>query len=239
MKKNKISILILGMFFIVFSQLSFSQLVNPVVSITGSVMDAVTRQPITAIMIVTNENGKRINATRSNGADNGYYYLTSLKPGKKYTITVSSRYYLKEKYTFQINKGYRYTELSHDFLVMPLNVGAQIPLSFAPFELNKSKLRYGADYVLDGIKGTMLNNKSVRFQIICYPDMDGDAAHNLELTTERAQSIKKYLVANGIDASRIEIKGNKRTDPKNPPPKKKRAKGKRYIGTTYIKIIAI
>ena len=239
MKKNKISLLLIGFFLISFSQLILAQLVNPVVSITGSVMDAVTRQPITAIMIVTDENGKRINATRSNGTDNGYYYLTSLKPGKKYTITVSSKYYLKEKYTFKIDKAYKYTELSHDFLVMPLTVGAEIPLAFAPFELNKSKLRYGADYVLDGIKGTMLNNKNVKFQIICYPDMEGDPKHNLELTKARAESIKKYLVANGIDASRISIKGNKDVDPKNPPPKKKRAKGKRYIGTTYIKIIAI
>lgn len=239
MKKNKIKIILIGVFILLFSQLSFSQLVNPVVSITGSVMDAVTKQPITAIMIVSDENGKRINATRSNGADNGYYYLTSLKPGKKYTITVSSRYYLKEKYSFKINKAYRYTELSHDFLVMPLTVGAEIPLAFAPFELNKSKLRYGADYVLDRIKGTMLNNKNVKFEIICYPDMKGNPENNLKLTTARAESIKKYLVANGIDASRISVKGNRDVDLKNPPPERKRAKGKRYIGTTYIKIVSI
>ncbi len=239
MIKNKINILIFGILFFGFSQLSQSQLVNPVVSITGSVMDASTRQPVTAIMIVTNEKGKRINATRSNGSDNGYYYLTSLKPGRKYTITVSSKYYLKEKYTFVIAKAYKYTELSHDFLIMPLVEGAEIPLSFAPFELNKAKLRYGADYVLDGIKSTMLTNPNIKFQIVCYPDANGNVSHNQQLTLERAKSIQKYLVANGIDISRISVKGNKRTDPKNPPPKKKKAKGKRYIGTTYIKIVEI
>jgi outer membrane protein OmpA-like peptidoglycan-associated protein len=239
MIKNNFSIFIFGLLFLAFSQFSHSQLVNPVVSITGSVMDAVTREPVTAIMIVTNEKGKRINATRSNGTDNGYYYLTSLKPGKKYTITVSSKYYLKAKYTFEIAKTYHYTELSHDFLIMPLMEGAEIPLSFAPFELNKAKLRYGADYVLDGIKSTMLTNPNIKFQIVCYPDVDGNPSHNEKLTKERAQSIQKYLVANGIDALRISIKGNKRVDSKNPPPKKKKAKGKRYIGTTYIKIIEI
>lgn len=237
--KIKMNIMLLLIVFLLSNAFAAAQLVNPVVSITGSVMDASTRQPITAILIVTNEKGKRINATRSNGTDNGYYYLTSLKPGKTYTITVSSKFYLKEKYTFTIDKTYRYTELSHDFLVMPLKKDAVIPLSFSPFELNKSKLRYGADYILENIKGTMLNNPNVKFEIICYPDSDVDPARNLKLTTERAESIKNYLVMNGVDASRIRVKGNKRVDPNNPPPKKKRAKGKRYVGPTYIKIIDI
>jgi len=236
---KKISILILGVLFFTLSEAAFSQLVNPVVSITGSVMDAVTKQPVTAIMIVTNEEGKRINATRSNGSDNGYYYLTSLKPGHKYTITVNSKYYLKETYEFEISDAYKYTELSRDFLIMPLDKGVEVPLSFAPFELNKSKLRYGADYVLENIKSTMQNNPNVKFEIVCYPDSENDKTENAQITSERAESIKNYLVANGIDVARINTKGNKNVDPNNPPPKKKKAKGKRYIGTTYLKIIEI
>jgi len=239
MLMKKISILFLGVLFFTLSEASDAQLVNPVVSITGSVMDAVSKQPITAIMVVTDETGKRINATRSNGSDNGYYYLTSLKPGKKYTITVSSKYYLKEVYEFEISDAYKYTELSKDFLILPLDKGVEIPLSFAPFELNKSKLRFGADYVLESIKSTMTNNPTVKFEIICYPDDENNGSENFVLTEERAQSIQKYLTANGIESSRITIKGNKQVDPKNPPPKKKKAKGKRYIGTTYLKIIEI
>jgi len=227
-------------FVMIFSGLySYSQLVSTVISITGSVYDASTRQPISAIMIVTDETGKRINATRSNGTDNGYYFITGLKPGKKYTLTISSKFYLKETYEFEITDAYRYTELSRDFLVMPLQKDALIPLSFPPFELNKSRLRYGADYVLDGIKGTMLNNPNVKFEIICYPDSEADKNENATLTAERAGAIAKYLIANGVDKSRISTKSNKSVDPNNPPPKQKKAKGKRYIGSTYIKIIDV
>ncbi len=239
MIKLKLNIVLLLIVFLFANAFTTAQMINPVVSITGSVMDASTRNPITAILIVTNEKGKRINVTRSNGLDNGKYFLTGLKPGKTYTITVSSKFYLKEKYTFTIAETYKYTELSHDFLVMPLKEGAMIPLSFSPFELNKSKLRYGADYVLENIKGTMLNNPNVKFEIVCFPDSDVDPSGNLRLTKERAEAISKYLVMNGIDASRISVKGQKHTDPNNPPPKKKRAKGKRYVGPTYIKIIDI
>ena len=235
-KKMKSNIGIFILLFVITGSVSHAQLVNPVVALTGSVIDAVSKDPITAIMVVTDESGKRVNATRSNGAENGNYYITSLKPGHKYTVTVSNTYYLKEKYEIEISNTYQYTELSHDFLIVPLAKDTKIPLTVPPFELNKSKLRYGADYVLENIKSTMAHNPNVKFEIFCYPDNDDNPAENETLTRERSKSIEKYFIAQGIDASRITTGNSKKTDPLNPPPTKMKAKGKRYIGTTYIKI---
>ena len=81
---------------------------------------------------------------------------------------------------------------------------------------------------------TLLYNAKVKFEIVCFPDNDYDKAFNKKLTQERCESLKQYFMKSGVDESRITLKGNDKTDPENPPPTASQAKGKRYIGTTYI-----
>ncbi len=239
MKIIKKSFLIMTLAVVVFFfniNISSSQLVETVVAITGSVLNSVTREPVTAYLVVLDENGKRVNATRSNSAENGYYYITSLKPGHKYTINISQPNYFKEKFEIEIANTDKYTEISRDFLVTPIQKGIDLPLTISPFELNKSKLRFGSEYLLSDIISTLNNNSGIKVDIICYPDNNVDKTENQKLTEERAKSLKAFLIENGINESRINIKPNSTTDPQNPPPTEKRAKGKRYIGSTYIRV---
>jgi outer membrane protein OmpA-like peptidoglycan-associated protein len=222
--------------FLAFGLEAQSQLINPVVAITGSVYDAVTKDPVSTFIVILDENGKRINATRSNASENGYYYISSLKPGHKYTLVISQASYLKEKHDIIIPEAGRYTEISKDFLVKPIAKGTKIPLTVPPFELNKSKLRYGFEDILDDMKKTLINNPDVKFEILCYPDDMDDPKENQKLTEDRATSLKNFFVTSGIDSNRITISGSVSADPNNPPPKKLRAKGKRYIGPSYIMI---
>lgn len=237
MKIIEKSLIYLTIILFLFSiNISSAQLVGTVVAVTGSVFNSVTREPVTAYLIVLDENGKRINATRSNSAENGYYYITSLKPGQKYYITISQPNYFKEKFEIEIANTDKYTEISRDFLITPIQKGIDLPLTISPFELNKSKLRFGSEYLLNDIISTLQNNPEIKVDIICFPDNNNDKNENQKLTEERAKSLKTFLIENGISETRINIKSNSSTDPKNPPPVEKRAKGKRYIGSTYIRV---
>ncbi|MDP2363870.1 MAG: hypothetical protein Q8M94_08885, partial [Ignavibacteria bacterium] len=81
------------------SQLTAQQnLVNPVVAVTGSVFNAITHEPVTVFLLVVDETGKKVSATRSNSAENGYYYIPSLKPGRKYFVIINQPEYCKEKF---------------------------------------------------------------------------------------------------------------------------------------------
>lgn len=210
-----------------------AQLVGPVVSLTGNVFNEVTRQPVTVFLVVFDESGKRVTATRSNSAENGYYYITGLKPGNKYKIGIKQKDYFAEEFILEIANTDKYQEISKDFLVKPLEKNIALRLSVPPFELNKSKLRYGIELYLNEYISTLKANPTVKIQISCYPDDMENPQENLKLTEERARTLMTYLLTNGIEEGRLQVLGNSKTDTKNPPPSKKAAKGKRYIGPTY------
>jgi outer membrane protein OmpA-like peptidoglycan-associated protein len=233
-KKATIIFILFILFFGVNTYNSYSQMLHTVVALTGNVFDAVTKEPVTVFIIVHDENGDIVGATRSNKFENGNYYVTGLKPGNKYTIILKQQKYFMEKYNIQIANTNRYEEISRDFLVKPLYEGVKIPFPVPPFELNKSKLRYGAEEILTGMSNTLVNNEDVDVEIHCYPDDRGNKKENIDLTSERCKSLMNYFTRQGIEASRLSIKPHENTDPDNPPPTKKRAKGKRYIGSSYI-----
>ncbi|MGC9079004.1 MAG: OmpA family protein [Candidatus Kapaibacteriota bacterium] len=218
---------------------SIAQFTSTVVSISGTVKNAITKEPMTVYITAYDQQGKKVNTARSNSSDNGYFFLTGLKPGETYQIVVDQPGFLKEVYELNIPKVSQYAEYSKDFALIPFTEGSTIPVPVPPFELNKTKIRFGAEMYLEPFAKAFSSNKNAKFEIICYPDKVGDRKENQRLTEERSKSIMAYFVANGIEPDRIRIRGNADPDPQNPPPIEKRAKGKRYIGTTYIKILSL
>ncbi len=213
--------------------------VTSVVSLTGSVVNEITKQPETVSITVFDDNGEKVTSTRSIGNEKGSYFLTGLKTGENYTVRLKKKDFLDEVWKFSVAKDGKYVEMSHDFLIKPKEVGVQIPLAVPPFEYSKSKLRFGSEFLLEDLKNTLMLNDNVSFQILCYPDNNDNPTENQKTTDERAAALQTYFVANGIASSRITVMGSKNTDPKNPPPTGKSAKGKRYIGASYIKLTSI
>ncbi|MDQ1266411.1 MAG: OmpA-like protein, partial [Bacteroidota bacterium] len=162
LKVNALKILIIIFIFLGFGITKvYSQFVEAVVALTGSVINEVNKEPVSVFLVFYDENGKRVNAARSNAAENGYYYVTGLKPGKKYTVEIKQKNYLKENISIEIPNTDRYQEISRDFLVKPLEKNVKIRIPVPPFELNKSKLRYGSDYVLNDYVNVLMNNPGV------------------------------------------------------------------------------
>ncbi len=237
---KKINLILLFLILGFANSYSQSKAVNATVSLVGNVFNSVTKAPETVSIFVLDKDGNKIAFARSNASENGSYYLTGLKPGNTYQLRLKKKGYMEETWKLDIAASGQYSELSHDFLISPLEANAMIPISVPPFELNKSKLRFGAEISLEDLKNTLAlkENESVKFQVVCYPDNNKNKAENKKLTDERSKSILQYLVSVGINTSRVTAEGSDSTDPKNPPPTEKTAKGKRYIGLSYLKIVS-
>lgn len=208
-----------------------------VVSVTGYIYDELTREPVDGVRVkFLHENA---NPNISESHNGGYYLVTALKPGEVYRVRIERANYFQAEYEFRAPNTDKYAEISRDFLVKPLRKDVKLPLPVSPFDLKKSKLRVGAGDILEDLAQLLRLNPGVKVEIRCFPDENKDADANLRLTTQRCEAIREYLQKQGISASRVSVKPNAGIDPLNPLPLRKRAKGKRYIGETYIVVKSV
>lgn len=75
------------------------------------------------------------------------------------------------------------------------------------FEIGKSTLLPGAKFRLDKMIKEMNNSPKSMWQITGHTDNTGSRSMNINLSYDRAKSVANYLVQNGIDRSRLIVKG--------------------------------
>ena len=76
------------------------------------------------------------------------------------------------------------------------------------FEPNSSKLERGSYGVLDQITLSMRKNQHIqRIEIGGHTDSTGSHELNMRLSRERARSVRQYLIAKGIEPSRLSARG--------------------------------
>jgi len=63
-----------------------------------------------------------------------------------------------------------------------------------------------AEEVGDALK-FIKENETVKIQISGHTDNQGSEVYNQKLSLERAQTVYRYLVDNGVDSSRLSFKG--------------------------------
>jgi len=87
------------------------------------------------------------------------------------------------------------------------------PIDGIFFEFNKDKIQKKSFKTLDEAIVVLKTFDDIRIEISGHTDDVGSEEANLDLSKRRAESVKKYMVDKGIDASRIETVGYGRSKP--------------------------
>jgi OOP family OmpA-OmpF porin len=97
-------------------------------------------------------------------------------------------------------RGLKRTQAAESAASVNLNV---------PFEYNSSDLRPDATAQLKQLTSALLSDalRSDRFLVAGHTDAKGNPQYNKQLSLRRAQAVKRFLVANGLDASRLDTVG--------------------------------
>ena len=75
------------------------------------------------------------------------------------------------------------------------------------FESSKSELKTSSKVELKKMLKLLKINPELKIEISGHTDSDGDDDLNLSLSNERASSVVKWLIENGISSNRLTFKG--------------------------------
>jgi len=75
------------------------------------------------------------------------------------------------------------------------------------FDFNKSTIKPVSFPILDAVRDVLVANPKITLEVQGHTDNVGQAAYNLKLSQQRADSVRAYLVAHGIEPARLISKG--------------------------------
>ncbi len=90
-----------------------------------------------------------------------------------------------------------------------VRVEGSLITTFEPvrFKTNSAEIEPQSHGMLREIAGVMRANPGMEIHVAGHADAKGDEEHNLELSEARAQSVRTFVISQGVESSRIDAKG--------------------------------
>lgn len=188
--------------------------IDPVITISGRVMDGETQQPLDArVTYETLEDGKEVGIVNTDPTT-GEYTIT-LPAGKEYQYIVKVDGYLPISENVDLTNQRESRSFTNDMIMVPVKSTAEISLNNVFFNFDSYQLLPKSKSELDRMVEVM-NENDIEVDIIGHTDNIGTDAYNKELSERRAESVVNYLVENGIERNRLNYKGMGETEPAVP-----------------------
>jgi outer membrane protein OmpA-like peptidoglycan-associated protein len=193
-------------------QLSKGVKPRPVVLVKGKVLDANTKKPVTGLVNYESlTTRKNVGEARSAPKDGSY--AIALPSGDLYGFLASAANYYPVSDQLDTRGLGEYAEIARDLYLVPLKTNEVIRLNNLFFDFGKAELRPESFPELDRLAAFLIQRSSIVIELTGHTDNVGSDENNLQLSKERVQAVKTYLVSQGVQEQRMKTIGYGETKP--------------------------
>lgn len=166
----------------------------------GQILKASNKERITqATLLVLDSN--MVELERKN-IINGRFSLL-LQSNKSYNLILESLGFMPIGLSLSAEQLRHKASFDNMFMLQPVKVGTHIELQNLYFAQSSAKLLPESDLELNHLLNYLRENPKVEIDLEGHTDNQGDFNLNLDLSKQRVETIKAFLVKQGIDAQRI------------------------------------
>ncbi len=174
------------------------------VTVAGRVLDIVTKRPVAADITVTDLSSGEVVANYRTDDRSGEYFVV-LARGRRYSITAEAPDYIFYSDEYAIRPDAEARDLRKDIELYRTSGGTTRLLVF--FDFDKAELKNESKPDLNRGIQFLKDNPELRVEIAGHTDSVGVASYNKKLSQDRAEAVKQYFIAGGVDAARIVARG--------------------------------
>ncbi len=186
---------------------------QPVSYMKGKVFDIETKKPLSASFELIDLETNKIVVSSTSNVGNGEF-LVCLPIGKSYALNVSKDGYLFYSENFELkNTKTSRDPYNKDVAMKPIKIGESVVLNNIFFEFDKFDLKKESRSEMGKLISFLTKNPKMKIEISGHTDNVGSKIYNQELSEKRANSVKEYLVTNGITSERLQSRGFGDTKP--------------------------
>jgi outer membrane protein OmpA-like peptidoglycan-associated protein/tetratricopeptide (TPR) repeat protein len=157
-----------------------------------------------------------------NGDDGKYAAIVKVEEDKDVVVTMKKRGYsfdtklIKKREIEKIANSRDVVMRKIDMEIDPIKKGKAFTIDNILFDTDSYALLDDSKFVLDQFSKFLKENPTVTVTIQGHTDDRGDAAHNKELSANRAKACMDYIVSKGVATERLKSEGYGEDKPKVP-----------------------
>lgn len=193
----------LGLFSVMNKQYTLSGIVidcdthKPLPGVTVSFIDSVSKQTIKQIV-----------------TDNTARYAFTITDKRPHSLLLEKKGYFNKKLPAPASGQMSGDTLnSPEICLQAFEVEKPIVIKNVLYDFNKATLRPESKTVLNELVTILKDNPKIKVELSAHTDSIGSDKYNLKLSQARAQACVDYIIASGIEESRIYAKGYGKRNP--------------------------
>jgi outer membrane protein OmpA-like peptidoglycan-associated protein len=180
---------------------------NPITILRGTIMDALTKEPLEAHIVLTDNEKDEVVSELMSTPETGKY-VVNIPSGRNYGLAVEKKGYLFHSENYNVPPSIGYRELTLDVAMKRSTVGSRMILKNIFFDFDKALLRKESTAELQKVITLLKDEPGLKVRITGHTDNVGTDTYNQALSERRARAVVDYLISKGIPAQRLSARGD-------------------------------